>query len=201
MKYECTHERFLKDVSGHVMTIVRDDGVHRHLRFKKPDASEYYFDIITWPGNLIISGDMSTYSFARLPDMFEFFRHDNDRINPGYWAEKITACGREGYEEFDAERVREVVEEYYNEWLEFAGLTKEEDMEGNEIWGEIERQVLNHLDEGDQHRAMLGLYDFKYEDFEFTDIFEYNFKKYTFRYIWNCYAIAWAVQQYDKSKA
>lgn len=197
----CTHERVLRDVAEHQLTIVRDDDVHRHIRLARPNSSDYYFDIITWPGNLIISGDMGTFAFNRLTDMFCFFRHEGGHINPGYWAEKLTAAGREGYEEFDGDRTREVIEQYYNEWLEENGLTKEEDMEGNEIWGEIQRQILDHIDSGDEHRALSGLYDFNYEDFEFTDVFEYRMKKYTFHYIWNCYAIVWAIQQYDKAKA
>lgn len=33
---ECTEERFLKDVAQHEMTVLRDDGVSRHLRFQNP---------------------------------------------------------------------------------------------------------------------------------------------------------------------
>jgi len=193
-------DRVLRDVAKHQLTVVRDDGVHRHIRLARPDESDYFFNIITWPGNLIISGDMGTYTFNRLNDMFEFFRHEGGHINPGYWAEKLTSFGREGYEEFDGDAAREVITRYYNEWLEEVGLTKEEDMEGNEIWGEIEREILCHIDSGDEHRAMTNLIDFNYEDFEFTDIFECRMKKYTFHYIWNCYAIVWAIQQYDNHK-
>ena len=65
---------FLNDVKDHQMTIVRDDNIGRHLRFSKPGTSCMSFDLITWPGYLCCTGDMGTYVFKRLPDMFEFFR-------------------------------------------------------------------------------------------------------------------------------
>lgn len=104
---QCTQDRFLKDAGSHVMTVIRDDGVHRHLRFRKapPAGSEYWFDLITWPGSLCIDGDMGTYVFRRLPDMFEFFctdREYNEKrgrklgINAGYWGEKLQATANHG---------------------------------------------------------------------------------------------------------
>ena len=41
------------------------------------------------------------------------------------------------------------------------------------------------------------IYNFDHEDFEFTDIFEYNFKEPTYNFIWCCAAIAHGVLQYD----
>lgn len=91
--------RFLFDVRDHVMTIELDQGVHRSILFKQPRSSAYHFRLITWPGHLAISGDCEDFIFARLRDMFEFFRYAgpayerDDRINEGYWAEKLTAIG------------------------------------------------------------------------------------------------------------
>jgi hypothetical protein len=89
-------EEFIKDVSQHKMQILRDDGLYRHIRFKRENTSCYYFDLITWPGALCYTGDMGTFVFSRIPDMFEFFRTDGEkgadlRINPGYWSEKLLA--------------------------------------------------------------------------------------------------------------
>ena len=53
-KYSCTEERFLKNAAAHQMEVLRDDGVNRHLRFRNPESSAYWFDIITWPGTLCI---------------------------------------------------------------------------------------------------------------------------------------------------
>jgi hypothetical protein len=82
-------ERFLSDVATHEMTVVADEGNVRHLLFKAPDTVTQYFNLTTWPDHLCISGDMGTYVFSRLEDMFDFFREN--KINPGYWHEKVKA--------------------------------------------------------------------------------------------------------------
>ena len=48
----CTEQRFLTDAAQHEMTIIRDDGVHRHIQFKRPGTRCYQFDLIRWPGYL-----------------------------------------------------------------------------------------------------------------------------------------------------
>ena len=53
-KYSCTEEQFLKDAADHQMEVLRDDGVNRHLRFRNPESNAYWFDIITWPGALLL---------------------------------------------------------------------------------------------------------------------------------------------------
>ena len=96
MSHSPSQEEFQKDVSQHGVTIIRDDGVNRHIRFKRPGTMCMHFDLITWPGYLCYCGDMGTYVFSRLEDMFEFFRTDRD-INPGYWAEKLQAVDNHGH--------------------------------------------------------------------------------------------------------
>lgn len=96
-------EAFKADIANHKMTILRDDGLYRHLRFirwvttkdgKQSSTSAYWFDLVTWPGALAINGDMGSYMFSRTEDMFGFFRPQlGDNPNPGYWAEKIRAGG------------------------------------------------------------------------------------------------------------
>lgn len=104
----CSIERFSKDTATHEMTVLRDDGVYRHLRFKGPGSSAYCFDLVTWTGHLAITGDMGANMFCRLDDMFEFFRtdrlHGGHTINPGYWSEKLQCAGeRDGAEVLDGE--------------------------------------------------------------------------------------------------
>ena len=91
-------ERFQRETATHKMTVLRDDGLYRHLRFSahhlcndaeyRPTSSFYWFDLITWPGNLTVNGDCGTFTFSRLTDMFEFFRSKYG-ISPQYWAEKV----------------------------------------------------------------------------------------------------------------
>ena len=112
---------FTKGTVNHKMTILNEDGVYRHLRFKTPGTFNLYFDIITFPGNLMITGDMGTWSFSRIEDMFKFFRSKERHICPDYWAEKLTSVDRNsyinsikfGHEEFSEKKLRENV----NDWI------------------------------------------------------------------------------------
>lgn len=194
----CTEQSFLKDVAGHRMTILRDDGVYRHIRFKKPDSGDMYFDLMTWPGWLCYSGDMGTYVFQRLPDMFEFFRTDRWRphrgwgilyINLGYWSEKIQASDRDGVKRYSAEKFKAVVAD----WLDGAEASQE-------VRDAVAEEVLSCADDG-EYRARMAANDFEREGFRFTDFWEADLTEYTYRFVWCCYAIAWGVQQYDNASA
>ena len=37
---------FLRDVATHELTIIRNEGLYRHLRFSRPGSSCMYFDLI-----------------------------------------------------------------------------------------------------------------------------------------------------------
>ena len=52
------HEGFLKATSAHELTVIRDDGIYRHLRVGKPDTGMWHWQIVTWPGHLAITGDV-----------------------------------------------------------------------------------------------------------------------------------------------
>ncbi|UUZ75464.1 hypothetical protein LP414_27500 [Polaromonas sp. P1(28)-13] len=128
MSEQCTEERLLKDVEKHTMTVIRADGVNRHLRFRQPDTSSYWFDLITWPGALCINGDCGTYVFSRTQDMFEFFRTDANYahkkgfrlgINPGYWGEKLTAISAQGgYQKFSEDKFTAAIKDYFDNYVQ-----------------------------------------------------------------------------------
>lgn len=191
-------EKFLKDVSNHVMTIVRDDGVHRHLRFAKPGTYCMSFDIVTYPDYLVYSGDMGCYVFSRLKDMFEFFRvrpRDDEpgrlHINEGYWAEKLQATDKpDGHFQYSPDLFRQQVIEVLD------------DMEADQdLRDEVQEHVLDYADDG-EIRARDALDQFEHNGRRlFTDTWEWHLSEYTFRFVWCCYALAWAIQQYDAAKA
>ncbi len=209
---ECNEARFLKDVATHEMQIIRDDGVQRHLRFKKPGTMYYHFDLITWPGHLCYTGDMGTYVFARVHDMFDFFRMDDHdwnknpnglSINPSYWAEKIIATDKNcGHEEWDEDEFTRRVNEVRVGWMRWAkslGISKDD---RRELWEAVDQEVLS--DPNDESLCVARIWEFHHrigsEDFEFIDFFDVSMNRYTFHYLWCCYALAWAVNMYDKSK-
>jgi hypothetical protein len=197
-KQVSSEEKFLKDVATHAMTIVRDDGVHRHLRFARPGTGCMHFDIVTYPNYLVYSGDMGCYVFSRLHDMFEFFRvrprsEEPGRlhINLGYWAEKLEATDRpDGHHEYSADIFRQRVTEVLDD--------TEADQE---LRDEVEEYVLAYADDGEV-RARDALDQFEHNGRRlFTDTWEWEFTEYTFRFVWCCYALAWSIQQYDAATA
>lgn len=66
--------RFLINTANHTMKIHRDDGIYRHLEFSRNGSNSYRFDLVTWPGYLCVTGDMGTWTFSRIADMFDFSR-------------------------------------------------------------------------------------------------------------------------------
>lgn len=206
-----TEADFLRDVAQHEMTILHDDGEFRHIQFKKPGSSSFSFTITTFPGYLVMTGDMGSWVFTRLRDMFEFFRTDPERrtglyINPGYWAEKLVATssnGRHssGCEEYDPDKFRRAI---YSEALRLCrdavarGLDEAERADLIDDLKEVRDAGLD--DEGAAYRAV--------EEFRFhhkklrhplsiCDFWEHNLNRWTYHYTWGCYAIVWAIRQYD----
>lgn len=199
MRYFLSEESFLKDVATHEMVVIRNDGVNRHIRFTRPNTSCYHFDLITWPGVLCYTGDMGTFVFMRMKDMFEFFRtereykkkhHDSKlAINVGYWAEKVIAQDRDGVEKFSADMFRERIQE----WLNSAEAS-------DDVREAVDDEVLSEADNG-EYAAYHAAYHFEHDGFEFTDFFEVNCKEYTHRFLWCCYALAWGIEKFDQSTA
>jgi len=189
--YSESAARFARDSAAHEMVILHDDGLYRHLRFRSPKTSEYWFDLITWPGRLAMCGDLGDdYVFSRMPDMFEFFRADRRwGINPHYWAEKLGG-GRRSVKEYSEELLRQrVVEQFVNDAR----------------WGGVPAGTGKHLrtwvldeDLSDEHTARNVLEDFAFQGYEFKDVWEWDFHDCESSFIWACYAIQWGIARYDR---
>lgn len=209
----CSQARFLEDVKSHELIALHDDGVYRHIRFKKPGTNCMHFDLVTWPGYLAYSGDMGCYVFCRLNDMFQFFRTDRLHrrgdglaINLSYWSEKLEAVDgnrRSGSaKEFSDEIFAQIISEIRLHWIKDRGLTKEQ---RRELWDAVRDDVLDKKDSDDNGRVQMdAAYDFDEviggKRFQFIDLFEYDFTQYTYRFIWCCYALAWGIGKYDEVK-
>lgn len=218
-----TRDRFLKEVEGHQMTVVRDDAIYRHVRFKRPDTCCMHFDLITWPGYLCYTGDMGTYVFTRLRDMFEFFRRseksDLFRIDLRYWAEKVEAGDRcDGLKKFSFEKFEREIRDWVTRSEEESRPDEEEAKDRAlhtaafaELRVAVEDEVLS-CDSNDV-RAYDAANDFEHRGeawqaffgdkarFEFSDFWEVDTTEWTHRFVWCCFALAWGIKQYDESKA
>lgn len=225
MTKRLTEAEFLKSVAGHNLEILHDDGVYHHIRLKKPGTRCMSFELVTYPGFLVYSGDMGCFVFERLNDMFQFFRADesyrrdypNRTLFPNhrYWSEKLQAIdsGRmngEGCKEFSPEKFRAAVWHDFLKWVQHHGRTFTKEQR-RDLWDKIKDEVL--CEEGDAHASYRAANDFRWradglpwyaEDsrpqFEFVDFWDHDCTVYTSRFQWACFAIQWGIQQYDASK-
>ena len=220
MSAPLTETEFLRDVSEHVMVLMRDEGVYRHVRFRKPDTMCMHFDLITWPGYLCYTGDMGTYVFSRLTDMFEFFRTDREYgqrrgrnlpVNLSYWSEKLQAVDgnrRNGSaREFSEEKLRSVVNRIRLKWIRdgYAQRLLDKDQR-RELWDAVQDDVLSHISDG-EHDAYAAARDFEWgtnsreRPYYFEDLWDHDFTDYTHHFRWCCFAVAWGIEQYDLQTA
>ncbi|WP_153995362.1 hypothetical protein [Mycobacteroides abscessus] len=180
---------------NHQMKVLRDNGLYRHIRFAEPGTGIWRFDLVTWPGHLVITGDLEDFHFARIEDMFEFFRNPVGYINPQYWAEKLRGPVRSM--SFSQEVFKRLVYEHFRDWCRW------NDGPHRPLWRAICNEVL--LDEygemGDETMAHHALTQFRHGDFEFTDSWEWELKDYDFHFLVALHAIVWGINRYDAAKA
>lgn len=203
--YPESHERFLADVTdpGHQLAVLHDDGLYRHLRFKRPGTGMYWFDLITWPGVLTLSSDMGHYVFSRTRDMFEFFTA-SDYINPGYWQEKCTAQDvHSPIKRFSEERLKtQVMEHYQQRRDDFTDATQPA------LWRAIAEELLENDEIVDGQSAMSALNRFRFARpnydqnmvvVEFHDTWDWDLTDFSPQFLWCCHAIRWGIEQYRKA--
>ncbi|MFE7106577.1 hypothetical protein ACFU9W_09785 [Streptomyces sp. NPDC057600] len=189
--------RFKRDTADHVMTVLHEEGLYRHLRFAapQPDSWMHWFEIVTWPGHLAITGDMDSFSVkasadtfmhSRISDMFEFFRGNG--INPTYWSQKVD--GGAGVKAFSRDEFRSEVLDYIKDSVaDWPGLREA-----------VADEVFGDESIGCSRSAHAALYQFEHEGFRFDDASELDFERFTPQYLWCCHAIVWGIAQYDAAR-
>jgi hypothetical protein len=188
---ECTAEIFAADVRHHRMEMLHSDEIYRHLRFSRAECSVNWFELITWPGVLTINGDMGTYTFSRLEDMFEFFRRPDNGINVSYWAEKCTSVDRHGpMTEWCQVESRKQLAETIEDWPAKARHEA------------FERLNPESFDSEQEFRVAVEDFDFELdgETFRIYDFWEFDLSRDSYRFVWCLRAISWGIQQFNKIK-
>ena len=187
-------QSFLKDVEKHEMRVLLQAGPYRHLLFVQPDTGNMWFEIITWPNKLTIAGDMGTWVFSRVEDMFNFFRSPKLRIKPDYWGEKLqngVFGGSSEAKKFDADAFKEEVLDSLTNW----DLTPEQ---VQSVAQQLEDEVFQSSDDSDsQHEQYRSLYAFSCDEGVKWDCEIPDGMVYRYHYIWCLYAIVWGIQQWD----
>lgn len=211
---EPTKEVLLKDVANHVMSVKLDQGVYRHLEFRQADGSwNHGFHIVTTPHRLMITGDMGTWVFARIPDMFNFFRSPDGAINRQSWAEKLQN-GTHG--------TSKEAKVYDGDAYKARLLDSLDNYDLTDDHKAIVVEALGELDFNDEHLIMSQINDFEVdlegeepyistrelvkqpladrrtrEKFTFQDVWEIDMTAYSYHFVWCLYAIVWGINQYD----
>lgn len=201
-----TLEQFLKDVAHHQLTVNLDQDLFRDLTVMKPNSGDMHYHITTRPGYLMFTGDMGSFVFTRLSDMFDFFRDkDGYDINPGYWEEKLEAVdSRGGVKEFSADEAKQILTEHLQDHL--AGIDSG-DYDKDQSDAEESKEAIQDLidcAEDDQHEFIQKLRDWDSEYAGGLDVdcwWEWDFNDHTYRYIWACFAIVHAIKLYDAHKS
>ncbi|SDX89545.1 hypothetical protein SAMN05444336_11285 [Albimonas donghaensis] len=197
------HQQATASFEDHVMTIEQDDGVHRCIHFGRPGASAYSYRLVTWPGHLAISGDLEDFTFSRLLDMFEFFRHD--RPNYSYWAQKTTARSSFGTKVFSDRLYRSaVVRELWEMRHEIRRTTGRS---ASEVLRDVREELL--ADEfPDEREAIMRTMDFSLRTADelrtwnlFHEFYEHRLTEPSFNFRLSCWAIVHGIKSYDAAKA
>jgi hypothetical protein len=193
---------FAIDTADHEMTILLDEGLHRHVRFMRPrpGSSSYWYELITVPHALIFRGDYGSLVFSRVEDMFGFFRSNPDRltmrISPDYWAEKLTS-DRDCVKVYSRERLEErLAEEFEREEKQFPGIAK--------AWAVYVEDNFYDLDYEEPAREALRDFEFPVAGQPavcFEDAWEWDLKDFDHGYLWACHAVVAGIARYDAAKA
>jgi hypothetical protein len=216
---------FLRDFAANELTILREDGLYRHLRFQRPGSSLYWFDLVTWPGALTVTGDVDTFTFKCERDMIAFFR--GQPVNPSYWAEKITD-GRERARSYSEDTLKRMIAKALVEYAPIypdALAQYQADQRRFDETPETERYpytlrgprrpqkppTVAQLREeyADAARdGLLGDESFarqllaRWDGYGVTgDSWETELRTFDVHYLRACHAIAWGIEQYDKAKS
>lgn len=217
MNETVTQLSFLNDVIRHEMIIVADTEDFKHIRFSQPDSDNCHFDITTWADHLCISGDIGTYVFQRVYDIFETFHNDKMRVNYSYWGQKLEAISKYGgYREFDSELVSQSIKERVNSicddiegYFDCASEEEREEYPTPELMSAAFREeVKDHFmwEDLGEYRFISAIESFESSVAECLKLVDDDWdwmttEKLSYQYQWCCHAIVWAIKQYNRSKS
>lgn len=208
-------DRFLDIVKDHQVHVLLARGVYRHLVCAAPGTGIHRFEIMTFPGHLAYVGDLGSYTFCRLHDMFEFFRTgvrgpspQDLGINPGYWGEKVEAYDRlGGLEVLDEDALRSVLEDYLETWADTHDVpaTVVEDVREqllDEVWSAHADGVEAVLRAAAAFESRLdGLEGAEHiPPLELVDFWDRRIMGASDRFLLCLYAIVWTIQRYDAAE-
>lgn len=192
---------FAADTSGHQLTILLDQGDHKHLRAHTVDQATgnprhlYSVDLVTWPGRVAVSGDMDGFTFrADLPTLRTATQ--NGDISWSYLAEKV-AAGRENVRGFSEEafhrEIRDQVDQATVDGTAPEGLA----VEVHDRFLDDDYAETFHTEEAARWVAR----DFEYSDFIFGGVDEWDLTAYTSDFERAALGVQLVIRLYDRELA
>lgn len=199
-----------ENLENHKLTVKLDSGDYRHLVVAAPGTNIDRFEIMTFPGGLMCTGDMGSYVFERVPAMSKLVvDHKLDDIDLYFWSKKLVSIDKTvGYLRFNSIKFQAEVDDEINEFVSFVEETtreKCEDKEKEAFRSEISRLVSDVGNEFEMYQAyetinsnevMLQGLPFSVEMPSFSDFLTYNYG-----FIFCCCAITLAINKYKDSLA
>lgn len=192
---EQAKESFYSYAKNYIMKVENDDGgFNRCILFSTPSSSEGYFRIITAPGTLVVTGDYGDFIFSRRGDAIHLFEGIDREPNFHYLKEKVVAGETE---KFSCDVFLEGVFGEFKDWAKDNDLPSSS---AEELMKEFKNQSSSCID--NEQSAFQAWYDFDSPNPDFTPGYdlEIRYESLTFHYMWCCYAVQWAVNQYMSSK-
>lgn len=193
------HDNFIMDTASHTFTIIKDDGLYKHLRYATPGDSLYAMSIVTWPGYLSVSGDVGDYMFSHEVDMIGLFRRTS---SVKYWMEKCVSLDKDaGLTTYDPREAVAFVIDYVNELDDEKKLSIHD---REKIQSKLISLLTELMTSSSSSEALHHIMSFNYEfedgsEFNFLDSgLESNFTvpAYHFKYV--LHGIAKVIALYDE---
>lgn len=189
-------ERFAADVRDASMTVLKDDGIYRHLTFTFPRASWSWCEVVTWPHMLVLRGNLGCWSFSRVEDMFTFFREPEDvgRMDPAFWAEKLVPGSSNSAKSYDAERAAAYIVQ----------TMEENAAQHPDLSRDAQDVFFTDTDLGTENglREAVARFDERFPEYAIDKGFrfpveQWDLTRYSPWFLLACVVLPWAIGQYD----
>lgn len=194
-------ESFAEGTTEHVMTIVKDDGLYRRLRFAKPGSFQFYFEVITWPGYIALTGDMRSLMMTRVEDMIGFVASPgSDEIDFRYWAQKVVASAGNIKQWCCSVMIEQLHEAWVDHCLE-EGVCQDSD-DGRAAWAEIQDDIIDTsaaYGEHDERTYAEAISNFT-GAVSLLDAWEWDCRDLEFDIYWQMLALRYAANAYLAAK-
>lgn len=194
--YADEYASFVAQTAGHQLTVLREDGLYRHLRMHNPEmGSMWSWQVVTVPWFLTTFGDVADgYSFSREEDMLEFFSHAGTApnyytdgaplIDFRYWAEKLRGGRSREVKQFSPQAFIEQVED---------DLTDLEELDETRR-ASILADAREHAD--DEHTARAWLDEAEQRELFGQDTWEWDCTDFDTHFLFTCWAIHLTASSY-----